>query len=240
MCNEFILWINTSSVSHFLVSTNNTLEKEQDLQREHTHGEMIELLFEEHPVRKANGAVFIEIGSGLSTVHLAKIGRQYNATVYSCDINAEKIDSLRSSTGAAVNNIKFLTGDSLQRISEIVEQHQSIDFIFLDGAASAMQTFREFQILEKTLQPGALILIDNAALPGESGLLTPCRKGKIVVPYLLASAYWEVRGHPAAGDSMISALRHKQPDYADPAYEMGDFVDPWQQMFQQAFHHNQA
>jgi hypothetical protein len=56
-----------------------------------------------------------------------------------------------------------------------------------------------------------------------------------VVPYLLASPWWEVRGHPAAGDSMISAIRHENPDFVNKAYEWPEFVDQWEEEFKQAF-----
>lgn len=76
-----------------------------------------------------------------------------------------------------------------------------------------------------------LLLIDNAALPGETRLLSPCRKGKVIVPYLQASAWWRVYGHPLEGDSMISAVRESTPDFADRDYEWPEYVDPWEWSF---------
>jgi hypothetical protein len=70
-------------------------------------------------------------------------------------------------------------------------------------------------------------LIDNAALPGEKALLTACRKGKILVPYLLASPHWQVFAHPHAGDSMISAIYKDEPSYANPDYEYSGWKDSW-------------
>jgi hypothetical protein len=44
-----------------------------------------------------------------------------------------------------------------------------------------------------------------------------------------------VKGHPAAGDSMVSAVLHDRPDFADRAYEWPEFVDEWELEFEQAF-----
>jgi predicted O-methyltransferase YrrM len=123
--------------------------------------------------------------------------------------------------------VHFLVGDSLRGIAEVAERHERVDFAFLDSAPSALHTFREFSALEPALRPGARVLVDNAALPGARLLLSPCRKGRILVPYLLASPFWEVRAHPRSGDSMVSALRHDRPDFADPAHEDPDYVDDW-------------
>jgi len=116
----------------------------------------------------------------------------------------------------------------------LAEQLPRIDFLFLDSAASAMHTFREFMSVERLLAPGSILLIDNAAIPGESKLLSLARKGKILVPYLLASPYWRVAGHPQAGDSMVSAMLTDQPTHADPAYEDPGYIDMWQQYFSNA------
>lgn len=98
-----------------------------------------------------------------------------------------------------------------------------------------MHTFQEFQIIEPFLKAGASLLIDNASLPNTRVMLSPCRKGKIIVPYLLASVWWEVTGHPTAGDSMVSAVRHDCPEFADPAFEWPGFVDTWEADFARGF-----
>ena len=96
-----------------------------------------------------------------------------------------------------------------------------------------MHTFREFQVLERSLKAASCVLIDNAALPKKNAkfLLSPCRKGKILVPYLLASARWEVHGLPTAGDSMVSAFCHERTNFADPSYERSEYCDPWESVF---------
>jgi len=175
--------------------------------------------------------IFVETGSGLSTIALAEVGRKLDARIYSCDVNQEKMNDLKKCAGEQVVNVIFLIGDSVDSLHKIVLEHRRIDFVFLDSAPSAIHTFREFQTIEQCLKAGSSLLIDNAALPQSRLRLSPCRKGKIIVPYLLASPYWEIEAHPNAGGSMISALYHDEPKYADPSYECFDYIDPWRSHF---------
>lgn len=199
--------------------------------QKHTHGEMIRILLERHLAELPPNPLFVETGCGISTLWLAEIGKAVNAKIYSCDFNADKINALKEKAGERVANIEFLVGDSMELLEHIGKEYEQIHFLFLDAAASAMHTFRELQVIEHALKNGSILLIDNAALPGETRLLSPCRKGKIIVPYLQASANWEVAGHPEAGDSMVSAIYHDSPDYADPAYEWPAYDDPWEWSF---------
>jgi predicted O-methyltransferase YrrM len=196
-----------------------------------THGELIKELLSSNPKFSGKAAIYVETGCGISTLALAEMGKANNAAVYSCDINSEKAHELESLSGGLVSNVNFLIGNSLDNLYEIAAKHKVIDFLFLDSAASAMHTFKEFQVVEQYLKPGSCVLIDNAAIPGEKHVLTPVRKGKILVPYLLASPFWEVTGHPEAGDSMVSAVMHSEADYADDAYEDPDYIDNWKNLF---------
>jgi len=195
------------------------------------HGDMIIRLIDGHQAGFNKPPVFVETGSGVSTIALAQAAYPLNGVVYSCDFNDEKVSALQATAGERLAEIRFKMGDSLESLRDIVTNHDRLDLMFLDSAASAMHTFNEFMIVESCLQPGAVLLIDNAALPDEKCLLSPVRKGKILVPYLLASPYWEVQGFPTAGDSMVSAIRHVEPDYADPAYEHPEYVDHWRHLF---------
>jgi len=196
-----------------------------------SHGDLITRLVSECQDGFDRPPTFVETGSGLSTVALAHAAHAMSGTVYSCDYNDDKVEALKARAGADVDAIRFCPGDSLDSLCRIVSEHKRLDFVFLDSAASATHTFREFSIVEPCLHPGAVLVIDNAALPGEKRLLSPARKGKILVHYLLASPYWEVTGYPSAGDSMVSAVRHGEPSYADPAYEHPEYVDHWQDLF---------
>jgi predicted O-methyltransferase YrrM len=198
-----------------------------------SHGEMIELLITRHRDSMPEHPTFVEAGCGISSVSLAKMAREMGATSYSLDYNPEKIEDLKARAGDKLEGVTFIVGDSLRGLTEIVQRHGTLDFVFLDSSPSAMHGLREFHVIEPALRPGAVLLVDNAAIPGTDPALvrTPCRKGKILVPYLLASPYWEVSGHPEAGDSMISAVLHADPAYADPAYEDPGYVDNWRPLF---------
>lgn len=87
----------------------------------------------------------------------------------------------------------------------------------------------------KQITGGVSLHIDNAALPDTRVMLSPCCMGKIIVPYLLASAWWEVTGHPTVGHSMFSAVRHNRLEFADPAFEWPEFVDTREADFARGF-----
>lgn len=197
-----------------------------------THGELIQLLLTRDRHELPDNPLFVETGCGISTLLLADIGRALNAKIFSCDFNADKVKALQQKAGDRVANVEFLIGDSMRSLERLGNDYEQIHFLFLDAAASAMHTFRELQVIEHALKKGTTLLIDNAALPGETRLLSPCRKGKIIVPYLQASANWQVYGHPNAGDSMVSAKYHDNPDYADQAYEWSEYDDPWEWSFE--------
>lgn len=200
--------------------------------RKRTHGEFIKDLLKPDLDRlSGENPVFVETGCGVSTLSLAEIGLKVSAVICSCDYNSEKANELRAVSGNTLDNVRFMMGDSLKSLEKIVSEYPEIHFVFLDSAASAMHTFREFMVVEKHLKPGARVLVDNAAIPGFQRLLGPVRKGKILVPYLLASPYWEVAGHPDSGDSMVSAILRSEPDYADPDYEAPEYIDDWRRQF---------
>jgi len=183
-----------------------------------THGELIQLLLQRDADGLPGDPVFVETGCGISTLYLAEAGKYLKAKVYSCDFNGEKVRALQEKAGERVANVEFIIGDSMQALQEIGERHARIHFLFLDAAASAMHTFEEFMLIQHALGAGSTLLIDNAAVPGATSLLSPCRKGKIIVPYLQAHANWQVLPHPRAGDAMVSAKYFDEQVYADPDY----------------------
>ena len=178
--------------------------------------------------------VFVQTGCGPSTLALAEVAERTGAELYSCDIDGRKIEELQRRAGDALARVRFLEGDSLESIARIAACHERIDFALLDSAPSATHTLQEFQLLEPRLGPGSRVLIDNAALPGARLLLSPCRKGKLLVPYLLASPFWTVTAHPRAGDSMVSALHDRAGARADSTYEDPAWVDHWRATLERA------
>jgi SAM-dependent methyltransferase len=167
--------------------------------------------------------VFVETGCGLSTVALAQVAGRVGAEVYSCEVDPARIEALRAQAPELSDCVHFLEGDSLTSLQRIAARHEAVDFALFDSAPSATHTLREFQALESRLDAGSRIAIDEAALPGARLLLGPCRKGKLLVPYLLASPVWRVSAHPRTSESMVSAVYDRlgaraDADYEDPAY----------------------
>jgi predicted O-methyltransferase YrrM len=153
----------------------------------------------------------------LTSAILAQKARTLGARYYACDSNADLVDAMRGSISDD-GFVEFRVGDSPMTLSAIAREVDYVDFAFLDGAAFAMKSFREFAVLEPKFRPGSILVMDNAALPGETRpLRSPCRKGKIVVPYLLASPFWEVIGLPEDGDGMVAAIMHEDASFADNA-----------------------
>jgi predicted O-methyltransferase YrrM len=199
--------------------------------RAQDHGALIrELLAKVQPVRD-HRLVFVETGCGLSTLALVEVARRTGALVYSCDVDPQKLEALRERSRDPLREVTFLGGDSLESLAEIASRHGRVDFALLDSAPSATHTLREFLLLEPRFGPGSRLLVDDAALPGARLLLSPCRKGKLLVPYLLASPFWTVTAHPRAGDSMVSAVLDAIGARADAGYEDPGYVDLWRASF---------
>lgn len=196
-----------------------------------TRSEMIKKLTKEYSHLFPSQPIFVETGAGVSTLGMAEVGKEFNAKVYSCDRNPEKINELIARTKGKLDNVEIIIGDSINILEEIVNKHGEIHFAHLDSGASAMLTFREFLTLQDYIKPGTGILVDNAALPEEKEVLTEVRKGKILVPYLLASSHWDVQAHPKAGGSMVSATLHQEGNFAEFDYEYPEYVDKWPSYF---------
>jgi predicted O-methyltransferase YrrM len=201
------------------------------LWRRQDQGDLIRALVAQLDPPRKRRAIFVETGCGSSTLALAHAAADLDAFVYSCDSDDAKMDALREQLGDARDRVQFLKGDSLASVAQIAERHERIDFAYFDSAPSATHALREFLTLEPRLGAGARILIDDAALPGARLLLSPCRKGRLLVPYLLASPFWTVTGHPRAGDSMVSAVLDMERARADRSYEDPSYVDQWRRAF---------
>jgi predicted O-methyltransferase YrrM len=199
--------------------------------RRQDHASLIRQLTAELDAPRTRRAIFVETGCGPSTLALAQAADELGAFLYSCDSDEAKVAALREQLGDA-RHVQFLLGDSLASVARIAERHERIDFAYFDSAPSATHTLREFLALEPRLGAGARILIDDAALPGARLLLSPCRKGRLLVPYLLASPFWTVTAHPRAGDSMVSAVLDTIGARADRSYEDPSYVDQWRRAFE--------
>jgi predicted O-methyltransferase YrrM len=176
---------------------------------------------------RAGRPVFLEVGAGLTTAVIARHAQRLNAIFYTCDINEQLLGQIAGNL-AAHADVRLSPGDSLEVLPRVTAAVECVDFAFLDSAPSALRTFREFQILEPLFRPGSMVMLDNASLPGARFTFSPCRKGKILVPYLLASPVWEVIPLHRDGDSMVAARRHAEPRWSHPDFEWSDYRgDNW-------------
>lgn len=162
--------------------------------------------------------VFVEFGAGTTTPVIASHAARLGGRFYSCDLNHTKCAEVAQDISHPVS---FLYEDTTEAAMRIAAVEDHVDLLFLDAAPSAMKTFVDFQVLEEHLCPGSVVIIDNAELPGRTvgPRHSKCRKGKIVVPYLLGSAYWEVFEHPEFGGSMVAGVRHAEPKFTLFEYE---------------------
>ena len=70
-------------------------------------------------------------------MELARAAHALSGTVYSCDYNDDKVAALKEMAGYGVGSIRFCLGDSLDSLRKIASNHEYLDFVFLDSAASA-------------------------------------------------------------------------------------------------------
>ena len=177
--------------------------------------------------RPPDAPVLVQTGCGPATPALAAVADRVGAVLYCCEADGDKIAALQAADGSALGDVLFLRGDSLEELARIAARHERVDFALLGSAPSATHTLHEFFALEARLGPGARVLIDEAALPGARLALRHCRRGKLLVPYLLASPVWRVAAHPRVGESMVSAVHDRVGARADASYEDPSYVDRW-------------
>ncbi len=201
-----------------------------------SHGELVSKIFEQNIKNFSKIPKIIEVGSGITTDFLNKLSLKYKCEVISIDNNSSKVKFLNENIKEISPKLSFIVGDSLEILKNIV-RNSKIDLLFLDSAPSAIHTFKEFLICENAFKSGSCLIIDNAKIPEEKSNRNPARKGKIIVPYLLASKSWEVFSHPYSGDMMIVAIKRSEKQYADIKYELDDYTDNWKNQLESYFHY---
>lgn len=163
--------------------------------------------------------LFIEIGCGpRSTPQIARTASAFHRPLHSFDINATKVEAVKTSvSNQAQGSVQFHVGHSWEQLHGWIHGQGPVAFAFLDSgqpnpyakpSGGAVLTFGEFKLLEPHFVPGSCLLIDNAMLPEHT---SPCYsyrrfpKGRILVPYLLASGRWHVTGYPHDAGGMVFA-----------------------------------
>ena len=171
---------------------------------------MLEIILDE--IKLLENSVVIEVGAGASTVIVEKICKKNDCIGYTLEIAEKTIERVSKTCPST----KFILGPSLDTLPEMDLEQKPIGLLFLDGAPSAMMTFLEFQLMQSHLIVGSIVLIDNATMyeetiSRESELA--CRKGRVIVPYLRAHPFWEVKPYPQYGGGMVMAILRDEPSF---------------------------
>jgi len=175
--------------------------------------------------------VLLEVGCGLSTIPMLEHCDCHSSKLYGIDTDKTVIALLETAYPGA--DSEFINKKSEVGIPYVLDKESSsdvwggrkvnIDFAFFDGAPCAYSTMRDFLAIEPFMEPGSIYVMDNARLPEKEDVIPElvgagCRKGKVVVPYLLSSPWWEVFAHPHSAGGMIAAIKRDKPVQADTAY----------------------
>ncbi|MDX1460036.1 MAG: class I SAM-dependent methyltransferase [Xanthomonadales bacterium] len=103
---------------------------------------------------------------------------------YSFELRPEHIDVSREICGNYDRYVNYVEGDSVANLERLVADGtlSHIDFAFLDSTNSGEHTFKEFSAIEGCFRPGSVLVCDDVLWAD---------KGRLVVPYIQASADWE-------------------------------------------------
>ena len=108
----------------------------------------------------------VEIGCGRSTSYIVKSIDNRRKTLYSIDINLEKLERVKKeiydNNKRIINNIVFICGDS-----STIEFDKEIGFLFIDGDHTYDGLKRDFEKYYSLVKPEGFILIHDY---GNSGL----------------------------------------------------------------------
>jgi predicted O-methyltransferase YrrM len=113
--------------------------------------------------RSAGARTIIEFGTsfGISTLHLAAALRDNGGgRLITCEFEPSKAARARANltAGGLIDLVEIREGDALETLS--ADLPAAIDLVLLDGAKGLYPDI--LRLLEKHLQPGALIVADNA------------------------------------------------------------------------------
>jgi predicted O-methyltransferase YrrM len=113
--------------------------------------------------RSSRARAIVEFGTsfGLSTLHLAAALRDNGGgRVITCEFEPSKVRRARDhlTAGALIDLVEIREGDALQTLS--VDLPETVDLLLLDGAKALYPEI--LSLVESRLQPGALIVADNA------------------------------------------------------------------------------
>jgi len=117
-----------------------------------------------------NGAI-IELGMGVSSIYLNRVGKKYNRQVFHCDISGgiyEEGKTIPDFFREDKNMCVFYGGTSDSFFENI--KLPSIAFAFIDADHSYTQVKKDFFNVEKILQTNGIILLHDTMPPHEDYL----------------------------------------------------------------------
>ncbi len=150
----------------------------------------------------------LEVGTwkgGGSTLHFLKALHE-NGTGHLWGIEAsqgiydEMIENITSAGNELVARFTPIFGLSQQVIPEFLNKqgkNAKIGVIFLDGGDNPMEQVEEFQLVRDRIPVGGVLLSHDAKL----------RKGKWLVPYLMAHDNWECKLHDVSDEGLFEARK---------------------------------
>ena len=143
----------------------------------------------------ARGGLSRTKAEGASTVVFGVWAKRHGAHLHSVDIQKESIDQARNAVieTQLTDVVHFHESDSVAFLSGFDEP---VDFLYLDSfdwhhdpavqQACQEHHLKEFEAIEKRLQPHSVVLIDDCGVAGGG-------KGKLVIEKMLSSGWRTVR-----------------------------------------------
>lgn len=132
-------------------------------------------------------------GDGGSTIIFAQWAVDYNAKMYSVDINEVHIQYCYENTKAFRSNLELILSDSVAFLQNFSDP---IDFLYLDSYDYEEQNplpaqrhcLKEVLAAEDKFTPSTIVMIDDCNIPGGG-------KGLLAIEYLLSKGWILHRNH---------------------------------------------
>lgn len=157
-------------------------------------------------VREARPRRAFEVGTwrgGGSTLQIATALHEAGyGTLYTSETDSRLHHEARTAYARhypyLLERIQFLLGASTDVFPPLlIESHGSADFVFLDGAEDADQSWRELQMFEPHVPSGAVLCMHDWYT----------EKARLVKPYIESSPLWRIEYVLAGNDSSVGFVK---------------------------------
>lgn len=120
------------------------------------------------------------VGDGWSTVAFAKDIEQNGGALVSIDLDVRHAEKVLGDEDL-LRYVDLVTGYSIEVMGLLLTRKPKFEVILLDSDNDAQLILHELMLARTMALPGALLLIDDIAMPGTSG---GADKGTRAIPYL--------------------------------------------------------